>query len=446
MTQRRFPESPVFYRDLLRVFPEVARGEGIYLFDAEGKRYIDGCGGALVVNVGHGRPEIAAAMAEQAGRVGYVHGSMFTSRAIEDLGAALVELLPDGLDKVYLVHGGSEATETAIKLACQVQVSQGRTEGHRVVGLRPGYHGNTLGALSASGRGPLRKPYQPLLLDFPLLPYPYCYRCPLGATYPECGVRCADELETLLKREGADTFAAFIAEPVSGSSAGAAVPPPEYFPRIREICDRYGLLLILDEVLTGMGRTGRYFAMEHFAVLPDILLLGKGLGGGYVPAGAVVTKTCLVEAIRKHFGNFIHGYTFSHQPVIAAACRETLSVLERERLVQRAEKRGAYFLERLRTLLRFAFVGDVRGKGLLAGIELVSDRSTRKPFPRSRKLVEEVTRRAFDKGLLVYPSTGCAADGLEGDLISLAPPFVIEESEIDRIVSLLDQTFAEIQP
>jgi adenosylmethionine-8-amino-7-oxononanoate aminotransferase len=257
-------------------------------------------------------------------------------------------------------------------------------------------------------------------------------------------VKCADELDVLLERDGAESFTAFIAEPIGGSSSGAVVPPLEYLRRIREICDRHDVLFIADEVLTGMGRTGRYLALEHFGVVPDMLLLGKGLSSGYAPAGAVAVGTDIVETIRERFGNFTHGYTFSHNPVVAAACREVLAVLKRERLVERAEERGRYLFDKLQNLTRFPFVGDVRGRGLLAGVEIVADREKKKPFPRRRKLVEELTRRAFDKGLLIYPSTG-SVDGVDGDLFNLAPPFVIEEQEIDQIVSILMETFEEIE-
>jgi adenosylmethionine-8-amino-7-oxononanoate aminotransferase len=445
MSELLFPASPVFYRVLDRTFSRVVRGEGIYLYDEKGKAYIDACGGALVVNIGHGREEVAAAMAEQAGRVAYAHGSMFTTEAIEELSSALVELLPGKLDKIYLVPGGTEATETAIKMARQYHLARGRQSKYRIVGLQPSYHGNTLGSLSASGREPLRKPYEPLLADFRRIPAPYCYRCPWDATPDDCGVKCAEELDALLERDGAESFSAFIAEPIGGSSSGAAVPPLDYLRRIRETCDRHDVLFIADEVLTGMGRTGRYLALEHFGVVPDMLLLGKGLSSGYVPAGAVGVGTDIVETIRERFGNFTHGYTFSHHPVVAAACREVLAVLKREHLVERSEERGRYFFKKLQDLTRFPFVGDVRGRGLLAGVEIVADRETGKPFPRGRKLVEEVVRRAFDKGLLIYPSTGCA-DGVQGDLFNLAPPFVIEEQEIDQLVSILIETFEEMEP
>jgi adenosylmethionine-8-amino-7-oxononanoate aminotransferase len=445
MDKLRFPESPVFYRVLNRPLPEVVRGEGVYLYDTTGKEYLDACGGALVVNIGHGRREVAAAMAEQAGRVAYAHGSMFTTRALEEASGALVEVLPASLDKVYWVHGGTEATETAIKLAHQYHRARGKESKYRLIGLTPSYHGNTLGALAASGREPLRRPYESLLSDFPRIPAPYCYRCPWKVRPPECGLRCANELEGVLEREGPESFSAFIAEPIAGSSAGATVPPPGYFPRIREICDRNDILFIADEVLTGLGRTGKYFAVEHFAVAPDILLMGKGLAGGYAPVGALAVNRSIVQCVLDKFGNFIHGYTFSHNPVVAAASRETLSILKREGLVEKAAERGRYFFERLEELSRVTAVGEVRGKGLLAGIELVLDRESKEPFPRSRKLIEEVTARAFDKGLLIYPSTGCA-NGVDGDLIILAPPFIIEEQQIDQIVSVLLQILTEIRP
>jgi adenosylmethionine-8-amino-7-oxononanoate aminotransferase len=441
----RFPESAVFYRRLDREYITLVRGEGVFLFDSTGKRYLDGSGGAVVVNVGHGRREVAEAIGQQARTVAYAHGTQFTTAALEEACAELVNHLPQGVSKVYLVSGGSEATETAIKLARQYHLACGRPTRYQVVGRWPSYHGNTIAALSASGRASLRRPYQPLLLDFPHVPAPYCYRCPLGQTYPECGVQCAQALETLLKLEGPDSVAAFIAEPIIGASAGAAAPPPEYFPIVRDICDRYQVLLIADEVMTGFGRTGRFFAIQHFGVVPDIMILGKGLTGGYAPAGAVAVRSEIAQALRERFGNFTHGFTFSHNPIVAAACREVLAILGREELVARAVARGNSLLKKLRSLERFPVVGDIRGLGLLAGIEFVADRESKKPFPRSRRLVEEIVDRAFARGLILYPSTGCA-DGVDGDLVMVAPPFIIEEKEIDLLVELLAATLSEVAP
>ncbi|HUP22540.1 MAG TPA: aspartate aminotransferase family protein [Thermoanaerobaculia bacterium] len=439
----RFPDTAVFYRHLDRSYPEVVRGEGVYLWDASGKRYIDASGGAVVVNLGHGRREMADAIAAQAAAVGYAHGSFFTHRAMEELCAELARHLPSELDKIYLVQGGAEGIETAVKLARQYWLARGRESKYRVVGRWPSYHGNTLGALSVSGRAAARAPYRPLLLDFPHVPAPSSYRRPPGATHIEHALGCAEELERLLRWEGAGSIAAFVTEAISGSSLGADMPPPEYLARVREICDRHEVLLVIDEVMTGIGRTGRMFAFQHFDVVPDMVVMGKGLSSGYVPAGAVAAKREIAAAIHERFGSFAHGYTFSHHPVVAAACRAALRIVEREGLVERSVALGRYLLERLETLRRFEIVGDVRGVGLLAAVELVADRESKRPFPRARRLAEEVTARAMAKGLLLWPSTGCA-DGIDGDLLNIAPPFVVSEAEIDEIVELLGRTLQEL--
>jgi adenosylmethionine-8-amino-7-oxononanoate aminotransferase len=287
VTTRQFPHTPVFYRDLNRVYRTAVRGEGLYLEDESGRRYIDACGGALTVNLGHGRAELASAMAEQAGKVSYVHGSQFTTDALEEWAVRLVETLPSHRFKLYLVPGGTEATETAIKLARQYHIARGRTSKYLTLACRPSYHGNTLGSLSVSGRDALRTAYRPLLSNEEHAPAPYCYRCPLGKTYPECEVACADAVGELFERVGPDKVAAFVAEAVTGAACGAAVPPPEYLPRLRAICDRHDVVLVVDEVLTGFGRTGTFWAVSPSGVVPDVLLMGKGITGGAVPGGAV---------------------------------------------------------------------------------------------------------------------------------------------------------------
>ena len=443
MAERRFPKSAVFYRDLNRTFVCAVRGEGIYLEDETGKRYLDACGGALVVNLGHGRKELASAMAAQAERVAYVHGTQFTTEAIERWAARLQELLPGDLGKLYLVPGGTEATETAIKMSRQYQVAVGREKRFRTLACRPSYHGNTLGALSVSGREGLRKPYLPLLAKEEHAPAPYCYRCPLGKTYPDCGVACADEVGTTFEHAGVETVAAFVAEAVMGASTGAAVPPPEYLPRVREIRDRAGVLLVVDEVLTGYGRTGTFLAVERSGVVPDLVLLGKGITGGAIPGGAVAVREPIARTIHEKLGGFAHGYTFSHHPVVAAVGLEVLRLLEAEDLVARVARLEELFFAALDRLRRFDFVGDVRGRGLLAGIELVRDHETKEPFPRSRRFVEEVVARAFENGLVVYSSTGMA-NGVDGDALMLAPSFVIDEAQIDELAGLLEKTFSEM--
>jgi hypothetical protein len=444
MAERRFPESPVFYRDLNKPFATAVRGEGVYLEDEKGKRYLDACGGALVVNLGHGRKELARAMAEQAERVFYVHGSQFTTDAIEEWAEALARKLPRELSKLYLVPGGTEATETAIKLGRQLHMARGSDGKFKTLACRPSYHGNTLGALSISGREGLRRPYEPLLSNRAHAPAPYCYRCPLGKTYPECEVACADAVADLFESVGPDTVSAFVAEAVMGAAAGCAVPPREYLPKVRAICDRFDVLLIVDEVLTGFGRTGTFLALEPSGVVPDVVLLGKGITSGAVPGGAVAVKESLARSIAEKLGSFSHGYTFSHHPVVAAVAREALRILEAEKLVERVKRLEAPFFDALSRLKRFDFVGDIRGRGLLAGIELVRDRKTKEPYPRSQKLVEKIAARAFERGLVVYYGTGMA-NGVDGDTLVLAPPFVIDEGQIEEIASILEETFSELK-
>jgi adenosylmethionine-8-amino-7-oxononanoate aminotransferase len=443
LTTPTLPATVVFHRRLDRPLPRIVRAAGVYLYDDRGRDYLDAASGAVVVNIGHGRSEVADAMAGQAAAVAYAHNSAFTTEALEEACRALAELVPAPLDRIYLVHGGSEGVETAFKLARQIQVARGHTDKHRIVSCRPSYHGSTLGALAASGRPPLRRPFEPMLIEVPQVPAAYCYRCALGKSYPSCGVACATSLEEEILRLGADTVAAFIVEPIGGAASGGAVPPDDYLPRVREICDRHDVLLIADEVMTGLGRTGRTFAVEHSGVRPDLLVIGKGLGSGYAPAGAVAVSSELVDLLRDQAGKFNHGFTYSHHAVVAAACREVLAILVREGLLERGAQLEERFFGELRRLERFPFVGDVRGRGLLAGIELVADRASKRPFPRSRKLVEELTDRALDNGLVLWPSTGCA-DGENGDVVLVAPPLVVSEEEITELSRRLEKTFAEI--
>jgi adenosylmethionine-8-amino-7-oxononanoate aminotransferase len=431
-----FPSSFVFHRPLGRELPAIARGEGALLWDTDGKRYLDGAGGAVVVNVGHGRREIAEAMAAQAASAAYVHGTQFTSDVLEDYARRLAAHAPGDCTRLYLVSGGSEASETAVKLARAYQLAVGQKDRHKVVRRSVSYHGNTLGALALSGRPNLQAPYRPMLAATPEAAAPFCHHCPLGKTYPECAIACADDLEAVIEREGPATVAAFLAEPVLGASAGAAVPPDGYARRVREICDRHGVLLVADEVMTGFGRTGRFFASEWDRVAPDLVTCGKGMSGGYAPVGAVLASERVVEAIAEK-GGFTHGFTFSHNPVTAAACRATLDILERESLVEQAAARGETLGRLLEPLRAHPHVGDLRGRGLLWGVELAADTATRRPFPRSERKAEAVAAQAFRDGLVTYPSGGCA-DGTNGDVILLAPPFVVAEAQLAEMVAILD--------
>jgi adenosylmethionine-8-amino-7-oxononanoate aminotransferase len=430
----RYPESPVFYRSLKRRFPRIAWGKGCFLYDTEGKRYLDGVGGAFVANIGHGVVEVAEALSAQAKDVAYVNGTAFTSEAAEELAAELAALAPPGLDKAYFLSSGSEAVEAALKLARQYWVESGKPGKHKIIARTPGYHGNTLLALSASAREHYKKLYGPWLVKTVLIPAPYAYRCSCAgaAACPACS---GSALEEAILREGADSIAAFIAEPVGGSSTGASVPRPDYYGRIRSICDRHGVLFIADEVLAGAGRTGRWLSLDHFGAVPDIVTMGKGISGGYVPLSAVLASRKITDVIAQGTGSFKHAQTFSHSPVICAAGLAAVRHIARHKLVERAASMGALFHQKLATLKDLPGVGDVRGLGLLAGVELVADKAAKTPYPRELRVAETFTEVAQDNGLIVWPNVGQTPDE-QGDIIMLAPPFVITEAEIDELVSL----------
>jgi len=426
-------------RRLDRELPVAVAGDGCWLVAADGRRWIDAAGGALVANLGHGPDfldEIAAAMAEAARSVGYVNGTQFTNPWAERLAEALAAHLPGELRHSYFLSSGSEAIEAAAKLARQVQLDRGEPGRWKVISLVPSYHGNTLGALALSGREHARAPFAPMLPDFPRIAGPDPYR------YPEEVDAAADRLEEEILRQGAETVAAFLAEPVGGSSTGARVPPPGYFPRIREICDRHGVLWIADEIMSGLGRTGHWFACERSGALPDVMVLGKGLAAGCAPLSAVVATGEIVATVARARGGFVHAQTYTHLPSSTAAGLATVAILERERLVDRVAAIAARFFVALEDLRRHPWVGDVRGTGLLAGIELVADRATKRPFARSAKLAERVTAAAFERGLVVWPNTG-HVDG-DGDLLMLGPPFAITAAEIDEIVLRLARALDDV--
>jgi adenosylmethionine-8-amino-7-oxononanoate aminotransferase len=420
-----YPHTPVFYRRLTGDYRCVVAGHGATLEDEAGRTYLDAAGGAMVANVGHGVAEIAAALGEAA-RLGYVNGTQFTHRAVEELAAELATVLPEPLRYSYFLASGSEAVEAAVKLARQYWVEQGREGKWKVISRTPSYHGNTLAALALSGREHYRRIYGPLLLDLPRIPGPDLYR------HPDSAASSGAVLEEEIVRQGPETVAAFIAEPIIGSSAGAMVPTREHYDTVREACRRHDVLFIADEVLCGMGRTGRWLACDHYDLVPDIVVLGKGLNGGVAPLSALVAQRRIVDALAAGSGRFNHAQTYSHTPVICAAGLATLRYLRRERLVERCAGLEGVFLGALDGLRDFAAVGDVRGKGLLAGIELVADRATRRPFPRTARMAERFTAEAFDRGLIVWPNTG-HVDGADGDIVMLAPPFTISEEEIAEI-------------
>ena len=438
-----YPKGHVFYRKLTRTYPLITHGEGIYLYDEKGKRYIDGSSGALVVNIGHGQKEVLQKITEQMEQVGYVHGTQFTTKSIEDYGEALGGIVPKGLEKIYFLSGGSESIEAAIKFARQYFLESGQSQRWRVVARWHSYHGNTLGALSLTGRVGARRAYLPLLADFPHFPPPYCYRCPFGLAYPECGLECARVLERIIQMEGSETISAVILEPISGATIGAMGPPDGYLPIIKETCQRNGILLIDDEVMTGMGRTGRWFAIQHWGISPDIMVLGKGMSGGYFPLSAMITRSEYVDRLREKTGGFVHGHTFSHHPVACAVGLAVMKYIENNQLVEKCARKGEYLLRRLEELKAFPFVGDVRGKGLMTAIEFVKDQKTKEPFPRSVRFTERVIDLAFENGLVLYSGTGFV-DGVNGDMVMVGPPLIIEEDQIDEIIDILKKTFTRM--
>jgi len=443
MTAARSNNDHVFYRSPKKFYPTAERGEGIYIYDTKGKSYLDGSGGAVVVGIGHGVKEVADAMLKQAGRIAFAHGSQFTTEAAIELASKLVTFSPRGLNKVYFLSGGSEAIEAAMKMARQYQVERGNPGKYKVISRWTSYHGNTLGALALGGHTGRRKLYLPLIQHTPHIAPAYCYRCPFGAAPESCSLECALDLEKTILYEGPDSVSAFMAEPIVGATAGALVPKDGYFQKIREICDRYDVLLISDEVMTGMGRTGKNYGLDHWNVVPDMIVVGKGLASGYSPIYTVIVKEAIHTTIREGSGVFIHGHTYSQNPLSCAIACAVMDYLEKHDLVSKSAKMGDYLLKALQALYRHEFVGDIRGRGLFAGIEFVKDRKTKATFDPKLKLNAQVASRAFEKGLIIYPGGG-GADGVNGDHLLMAPPLIIKEKEIDMMVSILDETFSEI--
>jgi adenosylmethionine-8-amino-7-oxononanoate aminotransferase len=438
------PQDRVFYRDWKKPYPVIDRGEGIYLYDREGKKYIDASGGPFVVNIGHGVLEVIEAMEEQAKKVCFPYAGHFVSDVQVELADEVIQFAPPGMSRVYFVSGGSEAIEVALKLVRQYHLERGDSSRVKVIGRWQGYHGATFGALSMGGHTRYRKDYLPYMLNFPHIHAPYCYRCRYGREYPSCGIVCAHELEKTITQEGKESISAFISEPVTGSSLGAMAPPPEFFPIIRQICDRYGILLIIDEVITGFGRTGKNFGIEHWGVVPDLIITGKGISSGYTPLGAVIVheKVYDVFTVSKR-STFFLGYTYAGNPLSCAAGLAVLRYLKKNGLVERAAQMGAYLFRRFESLKKMPIVGDIRGKGLLLGIELVQD-AKKTPFPRSLKLAESIVRRAFEKGIILLPGHGLE-DGVVGDLLMLAPPFIVKKEEVDEIYQVLSKIIEEVE-
>ncbi|HKF06212.1 MAG TPA: aspartate aminotransferase family protein [Candidatus Sulfotelmatobacter sp.] len=442
--------SAVLRRSFRKEFPSAVRGEGVYVWDSNGNRYLDLAGSAAVNFIGHRVGEIATAMAEQAARLEFVHTSQFTTPVAEEYAHELLAFAGDHFEDgaVYFTCGGSESVETALKLARQYQVEIGEGRRHQILSRHQSYHGSTLGALSVSGNKRRREIYLPMIREFPHIGMPYCYRCNYGCTdgSRNCGPEYAAELERAIETCRGEA-AAFVVEPLSGATLGAAVPPPGYLQSVAEICQRHEVLLIADEVMTGMGRTGRKFAVDHWDIKPDILVTAKGLASGYAPLGAVLATKKVVDAIAGGSGAFLHGFTYNAHPISLAAGRAVLRRLQSQKLVEAADSNAAntpaaYFKKRLETLLDLPTVGDVRGLGLLWAVEFVADKRSKRPFAPEQNFAGRVGVVALKRGVLVYPMQGCV-DGVSGDHLLLAPPAVITREQIDWSVHELSTAIRE---
>jgi adenosylmethionine-8-amino-7-oxononanoate aminotransferase len=427
--------SRLFYQTRLER-PALERAEGIYLWDTSGKRYIDGSSGAMVSNIGHSNPRVLDAMRKQMESSTFGYRLHFKTEASERLADKAAALAPEGLNRVFFVSGGSEATESAIKMARQYALAQGDAQRFKVISRTPSYHGSTLGALAVTGYGPLAAPFDPMMRPMPKVPAPRAYLDGLDIDDRATGQHYAQMLEDMIVSEGPETILAFIVEPVGGASTGALVPPAGYMQAIREICTRHGVLLIHDEVMSGGGRTGRFFGADHWGTTPDLICLSKGFGGGYVPLGAMIARDDMVEAVLDA-GGFAHGHTYAGNPLACAAGLAVIKEIEAEGLTENAAKIGDLLKARLEALMqRYPIIGDVRGKGLLLAFELMADRHTKEALPAKLNAYNRLVEIAYENGLIIYSRR--TRGGYSGDHFLVCPPMITTPEQVDEIIALLD--------
>jgi Adenosylmethionine-8-amino-7-oxononanoate aminotransferase len=431
-------QTRVLHRSLRHTPAPAVSGKGAWLYDSDGKAYLDGSGGAAVSCLGHGHPDVLAAMHAQIDRLAYAHTSFFTTEVAERLAERLVEDAPAGTTHAYFVSGGSEAVEAALKMARQYFVEIGQPQRRHIIARRQSYHGNTLGALAVGGNAWRRAQFAPLLIDVKHVSPCYAYRDRQpGETDEHYAARLGDELEAAIDELGGENVIAFVAEPVVGATLGAVPAVADYFRRVREICNRHGILLIADEVMCGMGRTGTLYAVEQEGIVPDLITIAKGLGGGYQPIGAVMAQGHVVEAMSRGSGFFQHGHTYLGHATACAAALAVQEVIRRDGLLERVRKQGEGLRQRLQDALgEHPHVGDIRGRGLFMGVELVADRETKKTFDPEKTIHARVKREAMARGLMCYPMGG-TIDGRHGDHVLLAPPFIISDDELDQLVERL---------
>lgn len=432
--------SKLFYQSRLRR-PLLDRAEGVYMWDQSGKRYLDGSSGAMVSNIGHSNPNVLRAMRQQMEKSTFGYRLHFETDASEALAAKLAQLSPPGLERCFFVSGGSEAVESTLKLARQYALAIGEPERWKIISRQPSYHGCTLGALAVTGYTPLTAPFAPMMQTMPKIPAPRAYLDGLDLDDPATGRHYADMLDAIIQAEGPESVLAFIVEPVGGASTGALVPPAGYMTRIREICDRHGVLLIHDEVMSGGGRTGRFFASEHWDGPPDLVALSKGFGAGYMPLGAMVAHERIVEAVLDA-GGFAHGFTYAGNPLACIAGLAVIGEIEENSLMENAAATGALLKRRLEDLMaRHEMIGDVRGQGLLLAFELVSDRETMKPLPAGLNAYNRLVDIAYDNGLIIYSRR--TRDGIEGDHFLVCPPMIATAEHVDEIIDKLDKSLQQ---
>ncbi|MCY1125980.1 aspartate aminotransferase family protein [Frigidibacter sp. RF13] len=439
MTDRQNSRSHLFYQtDHPR--PVLDRAEGIYMWDVDGNRFIDGSSGAMVCNIGHSNPYVLDAMRRQMDRSTFGYRLHFVTEASEALAAKTVELAWPGMDRVFFVSGGSEAVESALKLARQYAVASGEDRRWKVISRWPSYHGCTLGALAISGYDALADPFRPMMQAMPKVPAPRAWLDGLDPTDPATGRHYAEQLDAKIREQGPDTVLAFILEPVGGASTGALVPPAGYMEAVREVCDRHGVLLIHDEVMSGGGRTGRFFGGQNWAAAPDILAISKGFGAGYVPLGAIVARGDIVDRVVEK-GGFLHGFTYAGNPLACATGLAVIEEIERQGMMANAVSTGTILKAGLERLMdRFPFIGDVRGMGMLLAFELVADRATKEPLPPAFKAFDRLTEAAYQRGLIIYPRR--SRGGYAGDHLIVAPPMITTPAQVEELLGLLTEALA----
>jgi len=441
-------QHPVVHRSWKRPRPIIDYGEGIYLYDKDGKRYIDGSSGtSVVVNLGHGNLSIIEAMYEQAKRVAFASPHFFTNEPMLKLGQMILERAPGEMKnncRSWFSCTGTDAVDDAVRLARQYAIANGKPSKYVVISRWQQFHGNQIGMAGVAGHTDRRKMLFPMFVNSPHIPPAYCYRCPFGDTYPVCNLKCAHALETEIHQIGEENISAFIAEPVVGASLGAIPTPEGYFEVIREICDRYGLLLIIDEVMTAWGRTGSWFAMDHYGVTPDIIATSKGFTGGYTPIAATIAREEIWQVIENSGAPFMAGHTLSENPPACAAAVATLTYIEEHDIINNSRETGAYLLERLHELDEFEIVGDVRGLGFMCGVEFVKNKKTKEPFPPGKKVSLLVMNEGIKRGLILFPCTG-NIEGVAGDMILVTPPLITTRTQVDEIMAITSEAIAAAQ-